>query len=154
LFPGIMVTAQGLKVIELNVRFGDPETQAFVRLLETDLLDLIDECVDGGIGTHTPIWSTNGAVGVVLASGGYPDDYTIGHVISGIPEAGRIENVVIFHAGTTQTDALKTNGGRVLTVCATGSPLGMARDLAYRAVEKIGFEGKYFRRDIGDKSHL
>ncbi len=152
LFPGIMITPEGPKVIELNVRFGDPETQAFMRMLESDLMDILDECVDGGIGTHFPRWASNAAMSLVLASAGYPDDFQTGFVISGIPLAEQDENIVVFHAGTVQTDALKTSGGRVLTISATGSPLEKARELAYRAAETIGFEGKYYRRDIGNKS--
>ncbi len=152
LFPGIMMTKQGPKVIEWNARFGDPEAQVYMRILETDLLDLLDECVDGGIGSHTPRWGSIGAVNIVLASAGYPDDYKNGFTISGLTEAGEVENVVVFHAGTAQTDSLKTAGGRVLSVSATGSPIQKARELAYIAVDKIGFEGKYFRRDIGNRS--
>lgn len=152
LFPGIMITPKGPYVIELNARFGDPECQAFVRMLSSDLLDLIDECVDGGIGTHIPRWDTAGSVSVVLASAGYPDDFQIGFQVSGLVEAALVDNVVVFHAGTVQNDGVRTSGGRVLTVSATGSPIAKARELAYRAVEKITFEGKYFRPDIGAKS--
>ncbi len=154
LFPAIMLTPTGPKVIEWNVCFGDPETQVYMRLLESDLLDLLNECVDGGIGTHVPLWGTEGAINIVLTSKGYPDDYTVGYTIGGLIEAGKVDNVVVFHGGTKRTDALRTNGGRVLSVSAIGSPIERARDLAYQAVEKIAFEGKYFRRDIGSKSIL
>ncbi len=152
LFPGIMITPRGPMVIELNARFGDPECQAYMRLLETDLLDLLDESVDGGIGMHTPRFGTESVINVVLAAAGYPGDYTTGSVISGLVEAQRIENVVVFHAGTVQLDTLQTHGGRVLSVSATGSPLLKAHELAYRAIEHISFAGKYFRTDIGAKS--
>ncbi len=152
LFPGIMMTPAGPKVIELNARFGDPECQTYMRMLNSDLMDLIDECVDGGIGTHIPRWDTAGTVGVVLASQGYPDDFQTGFKISGLKEAGMSENVVVFHAGTVANDGFYTAGGRVLTVTATGSPIAKAQELAYRAVEKITFENKYYRRDIGQKS--
>ncbi|MBP9757070.1 MAG: phosphoribosylamine--glycine ligase [Candidatus Pacebacteria bacterium] len=152
LFPGIMLTPKGPYVIELNARFGDPECQAYVRMLNSDLLDLIDECVDGGIGTHIPRWDTAGSVNVVLCSGGYPDDFQTGFKISGLREAGAVDNAVIFHAGTVQNDGVTTAGGRVLTVSTTGSPIAKAKELAYRAVEKIKFEGMYYRRDIGSKS--
>ncbi len=152
LFPGIMITEKGPKVIELNARFGDPECQAFMRLLESDLLDLLDECVDGGIGTHVPRWGTEGSVTIVLASAGYPDDFKTGYTITGVKEAERIENVVVFHAGTVQADTLKTAGGRVLSVSATGSPIDRALELAYIAIDTIAFEGAYVRRDIGMKS--
>jgi phosphoribosylamine--glycine ligase len=152
LFPGIMITAQGPKVIELNARFGDPECQVYMRILENDLLDLIDQCVDGGVGTTPPRFSTVGAVNVVLTSSGYPDAYRTGYMIEGIKEAEQVENIVLFHAGTLQRDILQTNGGRVISVTATGSPIEKARELAYKGVEKIRFEGKYFRPDIGNKS--
>ncbi len=152
LFPGVMITPKGPYVIELNARFGDPECQAYVRVLNSDLLDLIDECVDGGIGTHIPRWDTAGSVNVVLASQGYPDDVQTGAKITGLKEAAAVENVVVFHAGTVQNDGVHTNGGRVLSVSATGSPLAKAQELAYRAVEKISYDGKYYRRDIGAKS--
>lgn len=152
LFPGIMITPKGPYVIELNARFGDPECQAYVRMLMSDLLDLIDECVDGGIGTHIPRWDTAGSVNVVLASGGYPDDFESGFAVKGLKEAALVENTVIFHAGTVQNDGVRTAGGRVLTVSATGSPISKARELAYRAVEKISFEGLQYRKDIGFKS--
>lgn len=152
LFPGIMVTKQGPKVIELNARFGDPETQVYMRLLDNDLMDLIDDCVDGGIGSHPLHWTTAGAVNIVLASGGYPDEYKTGLPITGLEQAGKLANVVVFHAGTAHTSAIVTSGGRVLGVSATGSPLSRARDLAYLAADLINFEGKYMRHDIGAKS--
>ncbi len=152
LFPGIMLTPKGPVVIELNARFGDPECQTYMRLLETDLLDLLDESVDGGIGASTPRFGTESAVTIVLASAGYPDDYKTGVTISGLKEAEYIENVVLFHAGTVQRDTLQTNGGRVFSVTSVGSPLQKALELAYRAINHISFEGKYFREDIGAKA--
>jgi phosphoribosylamine---glycine ligase len=152
LFPGIMITPQGPKVIELNARLGDPEGQTYLRLLDSDLMDLIDECVDGGIGTHIPRWGTEGAVSIVLASGGYPGEYKDGFTISGIKEAEHVDNVVLFHAGTVENDGLRTAGGRVLCVSTIGSPLEKALELANRAAEKISFEGKYYRHDIGARA--
>ncbi len=152
LFPEIMITAAGPKVFGLNARFGDPECQAYMRILATDLMDLLDECVDGGIGTHTPVWDAVGTVNVVLASGGYPDDFTTGYGITGIKEAERIPNIVIFHAGTRQEDELRTSGGRVLTVSATGVPIDKAFELVYAAAALIKFENMYYRHDIGEKS--
>lgn len=152
LFPGIMITPHGPKVIELNARFGDPECQAYMRLLETDLLDIINECVDGGVGSHIPVWGSEGSVTVVLASAGYPGEVKTGFTISGLKEAEHVENIVLFHGGTVNYDGLRTAGGRVMSVSATGSPIAKALELVYVAVEKIGFEGKYFRHDIGQKS--
>lgn len=152
LFPGIMMTPQGPSVIELNARFGDPECQVYMRMLNSDLMDLIDECVDGGIGTHIPRWDTAGTVGVVLASQGYPDEIATGFKVSGLKEAQMSDNAVVFHAGTVENDGIRTAGGRVFTVTATGSPLSKARELAYRAVGKVAFEGMYFRSDIGLRS--
>lgn len=152
LYPGIMITSDGPKVIELNVRFGDPECQAYMRILATDLMDLLDECVDGGIGTHVPVWDAVGTVNVVLASGGYPDDFVTGHVISGIKDAERNPNIVVFHAGTIQDNELRTAGGRVLTVSATGVPIDKALELAYTAIHHISFENMYYRHDIGQHS--
>ncbi len=152
LFPGVMITAQGPKVIELNVRFGDPECQTYMRLLESDLMDLLDECVDGGIGTHIPRWGSEGSVNVVLASAGYPGEIKEGYKISGLEAAAAIENIVVFHAATLYNDGFRTAGGRVLCVSAIGSPIQKAQQLAYQGVERIGFEGMYYRRDIGNKS--
>lgn len=152
LFPGVMITANGPYVIELNARFGDPECQAYMRVLTSDLLDVLDDSVDGGIGAHAPTWDTAGSVTVVISSPGYPDDYQTGFKINGLKEAAAVENAVIFHAGTVQNDGIRTAGGRVLSVSATGSPLKKAQELAYRAVEKIHFDGMYYRRDIGNKS--
>ncbi|MBV8898974.1 MAG: phosphoribosylamine--glycine ligase [Verrucomicrobia bacterium] len=150
LFPGLMLTAEGPKVLEFNCRFGDPETQALVPRLETDLLDLLEATLERRLDQVTPAWTTQSAVCVVLASGGYPDRYDTRKPIAGLAEAEQLEDVVIFHAGTQQEDnRVLTAGGRVLGVTALGANLSSARRRAYDAVERIRFDGRYFRRDIG-----
>jgi phosphoribosylamine--glycine ligase len=141
-----MMTKDGPKVLEYNARFGDPETQVYMRLLESDILDLFE-------GNMEAKWRKGFAANVVLASGGYPDAYEKGKPITGIEEAGEIDGVVVFHAGTKMEDGqLVTSGGRVLGVSAIGGTLQEALDRAYEAADKIKFEGKYLRRDIGAKA--
>jgi phosphoribosylamine--glycine ligase len=151
LFPGLMMTPDGPKVLEFNCRFGDPETQSLMRRLRSDLLDLIEATVDGTLATVTPEWDDRAAVCIVLASGGYPGPIEKGKEISGLPEAAALDpEVVVFHAGTTLRDgAVVTNGGRVLGITALGSTLEEARSKAYAAADLIRFEGKQLRRDIG-----
>ena len=150
LFPGLMMTPGGPKVLEFNCRFGDPETQSLMRRLKGDLLDLIEATIDGGLALVTPEWDDRAAVCVVLASGGYPGAIAKGKVITGIEEAEADPDVVVFHAGTATRDGqIVTNGGRVLGVTALGATLEEARAKAYAAADKIGFEGKQLRRDIG-----
>ena len=151
LFPGLMMTPDGPKVLEFNCRFGDPETQSLMRRLRSDLLDLIDATVDGTLATVTPEWDDRAAVCIVLASGGYPGPIEKGKEISGLAEAAALDpEVVVFHAGTTLRDgAVVTNGGRVLGITALGSTLEEARSKAYAAADLIRFEGKQLRRDIG-----
>ncbi len=149
LFPGLMMTDQGPKVLEFNCRFGDPETQVFMRRLQSDLLDLLDACVDGTLDRQQPAWDERVAVCVILASGGYPGSYEKGKDIRGLDEAP--EGVVVFHAGTKAGEGgrVLTNGGRVLGVSAMGADLAEAGRKAYAACAIIGFDGMHFRRDIG-----
>jgi len=151
LFPGLMMTLQGPKVLEFNCRFGDPETQVLMRRLKSDLLDLIEATVDGKLSEVQPEWDNRASVCVVLASGGYPGAIEKGKVISGLETLFNDPDVVVFHAGTALTEEGKivTAGGRVLGVTALGNTLEEARSKAYAAVDKISFEGKQFRRDIG-----
>ncbi|MBW0000761.1 MAG: phosphoribosylamine--glycine ligase [Verrucomicrobia bacterium] len=150
LFPGLMLTSDGPKVLEFNCRFGDPETQALIPRLESDLLDLLEATLERRLDQVTPAWTEQAAVCVVLASGGYPDQYETRKPIAGLPEAEQLEDVLIFHAGTQQEDnRVLTAGGRVLGVTALGANLPTARRRAYDAVERINFDGCYFRRDIG-----
>jgi phosphoribosylamine--glycine ligase len=137
-----------LKVIEFNCRFGDPETEAVLPLLESDLLELLQACAEGTLGERDLEWRAGGAVTVVLASGGYPGSYETGKPIQGLDDAAGAE-VVVFHAGTAQRDGqIVTAGGRVLAVTATGASYASAIDTVYAAAEKIRFEGRQYRGDI------
>ncbi len=152
LFPGLMLTPGGMRVLEFNCRFGDPETQVLLTRLQSDLLDLLEATVDGTLHTAKAEWDTRAAVCVILASGGYPGDYRKGLPITGIEAAEALGDVTVFHAGTRMDGGqLVTAGGRVLGVTALGDTLAEARDKAYAAVGKIHFEGVTFRRDIGAK---
>lgn len=150
LFPGLMLTSDGYRVLEYNARFGDPETESYMRLLKTDIVTCMRACIDGTLQETEIRWSKDAAVTVMLCSRGYPGAYTTGHPVSGLDEAESVPGVVVFHAGTKlDDDVVRTNGGRVLGVSAIGSNLAEARERAYRAAEKIQFEGKYYRTDIG-----
>jgi len=151
LFPGMMITSKGPKVLEFNCRFGDPETQVLMRRLKSDLVDLLEATIDGRLASMEPIWERRPAVCVILASGGYPGPIEKGKIIHGIDAAATSNpDIIIFHAGTVQEgDQYYTAGGRVLGVTAMGETLREARDKAYRAVDLITFEGKQYRRDIG-----
>jgi phosphoribosylamine--glycine ligase len=150
LFPGLMLTASGPKVLEFNCRWGDPETQVLVRRLESDLLHLLESTAAGALGTQSPSWDPEAAVCVILASGGYPGSYEKGKAISGLADAGNCNGVEVFHAGTKAADdQIFTNGGRVLGVTAKAATLESARSLAYQAADKISFEGVQRRNDIG-----
>jgi len=151
LFPGLMMTPHGPKVLEFNCRFGDPETQSLMRRLKSDLLDLIEATVDGQLSSVTPVWDERAAVCIVLASGGYPGPIEKGKEITGVEVAASSDpDVVVFHAGTALKDGkVVTSGGRVLGVTALGVTLEEARTKAYAAADLIRFEGKQLRRDIG-----
>jgi phosphoribosylamine--glycine ligase len=153
LYPGVMLTKSGPKVIEFNARFGDPETQVYLTRLENDLVELLEASADGALGNVELKWSPMASVCVVMASGGYPGSYAKGKPISGLAKAGRLPNTKVFHAGTAQSgDQIVTNGGRVLGVTAWAKSLADARASAYAAVERIQFEGAHFRRDIAAKA--
>jgi len=153
LYPGVMLTKDGPKVIEFNARFGDPETQVYLTRLENDLVELLSASVDGTLGNMELRWSRTASVCVVMASGGYPGSYAKGKPISGLAEAGALPNTKIFHAGTAKAgDQIVTNGGRVLGVTAWAETLSAARDAAYQAVERIHFEGAHYRHDIAAKA--
>jgi len=166
LYPGLKMASKGPMVLEYNARFGDPECEVYMRLMKSDLLDVLELCASGpptdGMPNQTIEWHTGFAANIVLCSGGYPDEFEKGLPITGIEEAEKIEGVVVFHAGTmfdlpAEASAqaggtLKTSGGRVLGVSAVGETLKGALDRAYQAADKIQFEGKYFRRDIGAKA--
>jgi phosphoribosylamine--glycine ligase len=153
IYPGVMLTAQGPKVLEFNARFGDPETQVYVTRLENDLVELLDASLDGALGRVELKWNAMAAVCVVMASGGYPGTYAKGKPIRGLGDAARLSNTKVFHAGTARAgNQIVTNGGRVLGVTAWAKDLKSAQAAAYGAVEKIHFEGAHFRRDIAVKA--
>lgn len=150
LYAGLMIGPKGINVLEFNVRMGDPETQPLMRRLKSDLVEHILEILEGNIEKVKPQWIEDYAIGVVMASRGYPDKYEKGHEIKGIEEAEKDTDIVVFHAGTEEKDGkIITNGGRVLTVTATGKDINQAREKVYNAIEKIHFEGAFYRKDIG-----
>ena len=153
LYAGIMITPAGPRVLEFNVRFGDPETQPILMRLKSDLLEVFLAVCDGKLDQITLKWDPRPAVCVVMASGGYPGDYEKGKPITGIKQAEQLGDVIVFHAGTTAKDGdIVTNGGRVLGVTALGNKIADAKEKAYQAVDKIKFDGAYCRRDIADKA--
>ncbi len=153
LYAGVMITPGGPRVLEFNVRFGDPETQPILMRLKSDLLSVMLAVCEGTLDEVTLEWDPRPAVCVVMASGGYPDHYEKGKIITGLEDAEKLSDVVVFHAGTAQKDNfVVTNGGRVLGVTAIGDSIADAKKKAYDAVDKIKFEGVYFRRDIADKA--
>lgn len=150
LFPGLMLTRDGPRVLEFNCRFGDPETQVLLRRLESDLVDLLEAAITERLDTVTAEWDKRSAVCIVMASGGYPDNYETGKTIAGLGDVEQMEDVQVFHAGTQFTkNRVVTSGGRVLGVTAIGDTLIAAKARAYDAVDKIKFDGSYFRHDIG-----
>jgi len=150
LYAGLMIADGKPRVVEFNARFGDPETQAVLPRMKSDIVPIMQACIDGTLDKMQIEWTNNSAVCVVMASGGYPGSYEKGKVISGLEAAGAMEKVVVFHAGTARKgNDIITNGGRVLGVTALGSTVKDAIDRAYEAVAKISFEGAYFRKDIG-----
>jgi len=153
LYCGLMMTARGPMVLEFNCRFGDPETQPILMRLDSDLVDAMEASIDGRASEGDFKWSSDAAVCVVLASGGYPGTYETGKKILGLEEADTLDGVKVFHAGTTKRDGgFYTAGGRVLGVTARGPELQTALKRAYEAVGKIGFEGMHYRKDIGARA--
>lgn len=152
IFFGLMLTQKGMKVIEYNARFGDPETQVVLPRLKSDLMEIFEACVDGTLDKVNVEWEDNGTACVVLASGGYPESYTKGYEITGLEEAKKADNIVVFHAGTALKDGkFVTNGGRVLGVTGIGKDLDEAIKIAYEGVKLVDFKDKHFRTDIGVK---
>jgi phosphoribosylamine--glycine ligase len=153
LYPGVMLTRDGPKVLEFNARFGDPETQVYLTRLENDLVELLDASVSGTLDRVELRWKPASSVCVVMASAGYPGHYTKGKPITGLDAAARLPDTKVFHAGTAQVGGqFVTSGGRVLGVTAWAADLRAARAAAYAAVERIRFDGAHFRRDIGAKA--
>lgn len=152
LYPGVMLTMNGPKVLEFNARFGDPETQVYMIRLQNDLVDVLNASVDGTLANIDLHWNPQAAVCVVMASGGYPGAIKKGFPIHGVDEAEKT-GAKVFHAGTALKDGqVVTSGGRVLGVTALGATLKEAQERAYAAVEKISFEGAHYRRDIAAKA--
>ena len=152
LYFGLMMTEKGVKVIEYNCRFGDPETQVVLPRLKTDLVDIMEAVIDEKLDSINIEWEDNAAVCVVMASGGYPVSYKKGYEISGIAEAEAVGGITVFHAGTKlDGEKVLTNGGRVLGVTATAKTLDDAIAKAYNGVEKISFTDEFHRTDIGVK---
>ncbi len=153
LYAGLMITEKTPKVLEFNIRFGDPETQPVLMRLKSDIMDLFMHTLDGTLEDAALEWDDRAAVCVVMASGGYPDEYEKGKEIFGVEEADKLDGVKVFHAGTAMKEGrLVTSGGRVLGVTALGDTIPAAKALAYEAVELINFEGAYYRKDISDKA--
>jgi len=153
LYAGLMISPDGApRVLEFNVRFGDPECQPLMMRLETDLLDLVDATLAGRLDQVIPSWRPQSALGVVMASGGYPGSYSTGQCVEGL-DAPAGDTVKVFHAGTDLKDGeVVTSGGRVLCVTALGDTLSQARDRSYGAVSQIAFEGAFCRSDIGARA--
>lgn len=153
IYPGIMLTAQGPKVLEFNARFGDPETQVYLPRLANDLVELLEASLEGSLARHPLRWIPGAAVCVVLASGGYPGNYAKGHVIAGLERASQLGQTKVFHAGTAlKNGQAVTQGGRVLGVTAWAEDLRTARKRAYEAVQTIHFEGVMYRKDIASQA--
>ena len=152
IFFGLMLTPKGMKVIEYNARFGDPEAQVVLPRLKSDLMEIFEACVDGTLDKVNVEWEDNGTACVVLASGGYPEKYTKGYEITGLEDAKKADNIVVFHAGTALKDGkFVTNGGRVLGITGIGKNLDEAIKIAYEGVKLVDFKDKHFRTDIGVK---
>jgi phosphoribosylamine--glycine ligase len=153
LYAGMMLTQGGPRVLEYNARFGDPETQPILMRMKSDLLSVLVAVCRGTLDEVSIEWDPRPAVCVVMASGGYPGNYEKGKVITGLDEAAKLKDVMVFHAGTAQKgDHIVTAGGRVLGVTALGDTIADAKAKAYEAVAKISFDGAYYRKDIADKA--
>lgn len=153
LYVGLMMTARGPMVLEYNARFGDPEAQAILMRLKSDLVEGLEACVEGRLSDTEFRWRDGASACVVASSGGYPGSYSTGQRITGLRAAAEIEGVQVFHAGTALVDGeFVTTGGRVLGVAAAADSLAEALGLAYQGMEKIQFDGMYYRRDIGQRA--
>lgn len=153
LYCGLMMTPRGPEVLEYNARFGDPETQAILLRLESDLVDALEACIDGKLGETALRWSPGAAACVVASSAGYPGSYKTGFPLSGLSTAAQVPGVEVFHSGTSRVGSqLLTSGGRVLGVTAAGESLQEALSRAYQAMAEVQFEGMYYRRDIGHRA--
>src|SRR5579862_29145 len=153
LYCGLMMTARGPMVLEFNCRFGDPETQPILMRLESDLVEAMEASIEGRVSDGDFRWSQDASVCVVISSGGYPGTYELGKKILGLEDAGKVDGVKVFHAGTSRRDgAFFTAGGRVLGVTAHAPDLSTAVNRVYAAAAKISFEGAHYRRDIAARA--
>ena len=154
LYAGLMITKRGPQVLEFNCRFGDPETQVVLPRMDSDLVDAAEATIDGTLDRLPLKWTSDAAVCVVMAAGGYPGPYERGQPIAGLKEASRLDKVCVFHAGTRRdaNGQIVTDGGRVLGVTARGANIEQAARRAYEAVERIHFDGAHFRRDIAARA--
>jgi phosphoribosylamine--glycine ligase len=153
LYVGLMMTARGPQVLEFNARFGDPETQALMVRLESDLVDALEACIDGRLAETEMRWKPGASACVIASSAGYPGSYKTGYAIGGLDAAAKLDNVVVFHSGSAAVGGeILTAGGRVLGVTASGESLEVALARAYQALTAIHFDGMYFRRDIGHRA--
>jgi phosphoribosylamine--glycine ligase len=153
LYAGLMIRDKEAKVLEFNARFGDPETQPIMARLETDLIEIIEAILEDRLAKIDISWKPDSAVCVVMASGGYPGNYEKGREITGLEQAAKHKNVIVFHSGTAgKNGKIVTDGGRVLGVTGTGPTVAAAIDNTYAAVRDISFEGAHYRRDIGARA--
>lgn len=153
LYAGLILTADGVKTIEFNARFGDPETQVILPRLQTDLVEIMQSVVEGTLAQQPIEWKPDAAVCVILSSAGYPGTYEKGHLISGLSKAGQLPDTMVFHAGTAdEAGKVVTHGGRVLGVTALASTIAEAREKAYQAASWIQFSGMHYRTDIAKKA--
>jgi phosphoribosylamine---glycine ligase len=153
LYIGLMIVNNNPYVLEFNVRLGDPETQAILPRLESDIIDIIEAAIDGTIDCIKPQWSPYPAVCIVCASGGYPENYQTGFEIHGLPEASKVNDINVFHAGTLKKEGKYfTTGGRVLGISAVSDNIRTAVSGAYKATSSIKFKGMHYRQDIGQKA--
>jgi phosphoribosylamine--glycine ligase len=153
LYVGLMMTPRGPQVLEFNARFGDPETQAILLRLDSDLVEALEACIDGRLAETEMRWSQGASACVIASSAGYPGSYKTGFPISGLSAAARVPGVQVFHSGSAlKDDQLVTAGGRVLGVTAVAASLQEALNRAYQAMGEIEFEGMYYRSDIGHRA--
>jgi len=153
LYCGLMMTARGPQVLEFNARFGDPETQAILLRLESDLVEALEACIEGRLSETELRWAPGASACVVASSAGYPGSYQTGFPITGLHAAAQVPGVQVFHSGSAQVEGqLVTAGGRVLGVTAAAPSLEEALGRAYQAMAEIHFEGMYYRRDIGHRA--
>ena len=156
LYAGVMLTKDGPKTLEFNARFGDPETEAILPRMKSDIVEAMLACVGGNLGKFAKVsglsWDPRPCVCVVCAAQGYPGDYKKGSPITGLEAAAQMKDIMVFHAGTRKAGEIVTNGGRVLGVTGLGASIKDAIARTYQAVEKIKFEGMQYRKDIGRKA--